>query len=183
MTMINLKSKKTLIPAIAAIALLAVVITYSPISALAVSSVTGNNVPQITGSVNVKDEMKNFIKENQKTSFSQAAATAEKQVTNGSVIGGHVGIVQGYLVYTFIVVDTDSNTSYVVTIDAGNGAVLNKSDGKQMGDMHGFGSGFFGHEGFGHGGFGHGHDFGKRMMMPQQQDEQDGTDSQTPESQ
>lgn len=178
--MVNLKSKKTMIPAIAAIALLTVVFTYSPITALAVSSVNGKDMPQITGSVNVKDEIKNFIKNNQKTTFSQAAATAEKQVTNGSVVGGHIGIVQGYLVYTFCVVDTESNTSYIITIDAGNGNVLNKSDGMQMGDRNGFGPGFFGHEGFGgfeHGKFGHG--FGK--MMPH--DGQDGTDSQTQQSQ
>jgi len=113
----------------------------------------------------VKDEMKNFIKNNQKTTFSDAASTAAKQVTNGSVIGGHVGIEQGFLVYTFFVVDTESNTSYVVTVDAGNGSVLYKSEGKQMGD--GFGPGFFGHGGFGHERFSnanmwHSHGFGKK---------------------
>jgi len=177
--MTDLKSKKTFVPVIAAIALLTVVLTYSPISALAASPIAGKDIPKISGSVNVKDEMKNFIKNNQKTTFSDAASTAAKQVTNGSVIGGHVGIEQGFLVYTFFVVDTESNTSYVVTVDAGNGSVLYKSEGKQMGD--GFGPGFFGHGGFGHERFSnanmwHSHGFGKKMMSPSQ----DGTDSVTP---
>ena len=178
--MINLKSKKTLIPAIAAIALLAVVMAYNPIAALA-ETAQGKGMPQITGSVNVKDEMKNFIKEHKTTSFATAATTAEHQVTNGSVVSGNVGIVQGYLVYTFCVIDTESNTSYIITIDAGDGKVLNKSDGIQM-NGEGFGPGHFGHGMFGHEGrghFGHGHDFGK--MMPQ--NGQDGSGSETPQSQ
>ena len=38
------------------------------------------------------DAIKNFTKDNQKVSFSAASATAEKQVINGKVLGGHIGI-------------------------------------------------------------------------------------------
>ncbi len=109
-----------------------------------------NGMPQITGSVNVRDQMKSFINENLKVSFTAAADTAQQQVTNGRVVGGHLGVVQGYLVYTFFVVNTDTNTGKMVIIDAGNGSVLYTSDEFQPGEdgfmqgsfMHGFGKGF-----------------------------------------
>jgi len=101
--------------------------------------------------------MKNFLKESTKIPFSQAAQTAEKQV-NGTVIGGHIGVIQGYLVYTFAVVG--NQTLYKTIIDAGNGQVLYTSQGHPVGS---FGAGPFGHPrgpfGFGFGGFGHGNNF------------------------
>jgi hypothetical protein len=178
--MINLKSKKVLLPAIAAIAALAIVAgTLSPIAAIT-EAAKFREMPQITGSVNVHETMKNYIKENKVVSFSDAATTAESQVANGSAMGGHVGLVQGYLVYTFFVVDTENETGYKVIVDAGDGKVLDKSDGISMKDMGKFGPGKFGHgmggPGFGHGPFGH---FGK--MMHQGWSEE--TDSETPQSQ
>ena len=117
------------------------------------------NLPKINGSVNVVDNLKNFLKESTKISFSQAAQTAEKQV-NGTVIGGHIGVIQGYLVYTFAVVG--NQTLYKTIIDAGNGQVLYTSQGHPIGSM---GAGPFGHPrgpfgfGFGFGGFAHGNNF------------------------
>jgi hypothetical protein len=115
------------------------------------------NLPKINGSVNVVDNMKNFLKESTKIPFSQAAQTAEKQV-NGTVIGGHIGVIQGYLVYTFAVVG--NQTLYKTIIDAGNGQVLYTSQGHSVGS---FGAGPFGHPrgpfGFGFGGFGYGNNF------------------------
>ena len=174
----SIKSKKILVPTITGIALLAVVlVAFSPISAIADSS-TNPKMPQISGSVNVEKTMKDFIKEHRTTTFAQAATTAERQVSNGVVVGGKIGIVQGYLVYTFCVMDTEKDTSYMIMIDAGNGTVLHKSDAISMKDMGGFGHGSFGH-GFGHE-FG-GHSFGGKMMSPQNWS--DKTDSGTPENQ
>ena len=92
---------------------------------------TGNStMSKITGSVNVGDAIKNFTKDNQKVSFSAASATAEKQVTNGKVLGGHIGITQGYLVYTFFVVNPENQTGYKVIVDPGNGQVTLYIPGK-----------------------------------------------------
>jgi len=168
----SIKNKKIFIPTIMGIALLAVVlVAFSPISAIADS--TNPKTPQISGSVNVEKTMKDFIKDHRTTSFAEAATTAEHQVSNGAVVSGNIGVVQGYLVYTFCVMDTSSDTSYIIMIDAGNGTVLHKSDGIAMKGMGGFG------HGFGHG-FG-GHVFGGKMMHPQTGS--DKTDSASPESQ
>lgn len=166
----TITNPKVIIPGIFGIALLAVVLTmFSPILAVAESSAPDSSkdqkMPEITGSVNVKDTMKNYINTNQKVSFSVAASTAEKQVENGSVVGGHIGIEQGYLVYTFCVIDTKSDTSYNIIIDAGNGKVLNKSEGMSFKSFGAFGHsmpfGSHGMKGFG----------GHAKMMPQGLDE------------
>jgi hypothetical protein len=177
--MTNIKSRKIIIPSIVAVTLLVVVIgTFSPISVLADPTAKNQEIPKITGSVNVADAMKNYIKEHQTTSFSNAATTAEKQVSDGMVVGGHVGIVQGYLVYTFFVIDTKSDTSYVIMIDAGKGTVLYKSEGISMKDMDGFSSGVFGSNFGGHG-FGHG--FDKKIMSSQNwSDKTDSENSKAP---
>jgi hypothetical protein len=108
-----------------------------------IASFAGNSthvMPNITGSINIPK----LINEQVKVSFSDAAKTAQGQVTGGKVIGGHIGIVQGYLVYSFIVTNPTNNTSYMVIVDAGNGSVLHKSEGFQMGSFGehlGFGGG------------------------------------------
>lgn len=179
----TLKNKKVVIPAIIGLASLAVVLTvFSPVLAIAAeSSKNATQMPQITGSVNVAETMKNFIKEHRTTSFSVAASTAENQVTNGVAIGGHIGIVQGYLAYTFFVVDTENETGYTIMIDAGDGKVLYKSDGRSLKDMgKSFGFGPFGHGSFGHDSFGK-HRLGGEWMMPHQGDI-DNPDSQSSET-
>ena len=123
---------------------------------------------KINGSVNVRDGIKNFFAENVKTPFIMGAQTAQDQIANGTVLGGHIGVTQGYLTYTYFVVNTTNNTANKVIIDAGNGQVLYTSEGKQIGSdqsmFESFGQGRGGHEGFGgggNGGFGpFGHGFG-----------------------
>ena len=81
-------------------------------------------MPKINGSVNVRDGIKNFFAENVKTPFIMGAQTAQDQIANGTVLGGHMGVTQGYLTYTYFVVNTTNNTANKVIIDAGNGQVL-----------------------------------------------------------
>src|SRR5215211_5829435 len=111
-------------------------------------------IPKINGSVNVRDEIKNFFTENAKTSFITGAQTAQNQIANGTVLGGHIGVTQGYLTYTYFVANPTNDKAHLVIIDAGNGQVLYTSEGKQIGSwgqpMFGpFGHGRGGHEGFG----------------------------------
>jgi hypothetical protein len=160
----TIKNPKILIPSILGIAMLTVVLTmFTPISAIAQVSMpdsSANQMPVIAGSVNVDDAIKNYINENKKVSFAEAATSAEKQVQNGSVVGGRVGIEQGYLVYTFSVIDVTNNTVYNIIIDAGDGKVLYKSAGIPL-ESHGFG---------GHGMYGFG---GHKMKLHQEFDESD----------
>lgn len=95
----------------------------------------GEGIPQINGSVSLANEASNFIDENVNVSFVAAAQTAQGQVTNGTVLGGHLGVVQGYLVYTFFVADTGSQTRHLVVVDAGNGNVLYTSEGQSFGSF------------------------------------------------
>ena len=158
--MIPIRSKKVVLSAILGVGLLAVAFAaFSPNLAEAVSD---NAIPEITGSVNVHQNIKDYITEKRTVSFSEASSIAEKDVTNGSVIGGHLTIEQGFLVYRFFVMDTESETSYFVLVDAGDGKVLYKSKGVDFKEMSGLG-----HDPFGPGKFGQfGGHFGK--MMPHQ---------------
>jgi hypothetical protein len=176
----KIASKNVLLTAtIAAVVVASVIITgvfvvYPAISSVYAVQPNNNNtsptaivsrngqLPNITGSINVMQMTKNIIKDNLKVSFSQAADIAVKQITNSTVVGGHLGVVQGYLVYTFFAVNPETHTAYHTIIDAGNGKVLYTSPGQQMGGGRG---GFFGTPGalggaFGlhglAGGFGHG---------------------------
>jgi uncharacterized membrane protein YkoI len=100
-----------------------------------------NNSPQINGSINVQQQANKFIQDNVKVSFNTAASTAQAQVDGGAVVAGHLGVVQGYLVYTFNVVNYDQGTSKIVIVDAGDGQVLFTSDSLPL--QHG-GVGVFG---------------------------------------
>jgi type II secretory pathway pseudopilin PulG len=115
-------------------------------------------IPQINGSVSVANETSNFINENLKVPFVGAAQTAQGQVANGTVLGGHLGVVQGYLVYKFFVADTTNQIGHLTVIDAGNGNVLYTSGGQPLdsfghlsthgyrgGGGHGYGGGWGGH--------------------------------------
>lgn len=180
----KLARKKVLIPVIIGVGVLlsTVLIVASPVenslaqqlgmnktTTTATDESQYGDIPKITGSVNVREGIKNFFAENAKTSFITGAQTAQDQVANGTVLGGHIGVTQGYLTYTYFVVNHANDTAHKVIIDAGNGQVLDTSEGKQIGswDQSMFGS--FGHgqgrdhEGFGggSGGFGpFGHGFG-----------------------
>ncbi len=150
----NFTNKRLVIAAVIAAAGLLSLATVASVSAQQADM--QNGMPQINGSVNVREQMSNFIDENLKVSFTAAAETAQQQVTDGKVVSGHLGVVQGYLVYTFFVVNTDTDTGKMVIIDAGNGSVLHASDEFQLGEgfmhggfKHGYGKGF-GHWGEGH---------------------------------
>jgi uncharacterized membrane protein YkoI len=141
--------KKVLLTAVmAAVVAAAVILTgmfvaYPAIfsaSAIQLTNTTTTNTasgngqfPKITGSINVVQTTKNIIKDNLKVPFSQAADIAGKHITNGTVVGGHLGVVQGYLVYTFFAINPAAQTGYLTIVDAGNGKVLYTSQGQQMG--------------------------------------------------
>jgi hypothetical protein len=121
------------------------------------------NVPEIKGSVSVANETTGFINENVKVPFVAAAKTAQEQVANGTVLGGHLGVVQGYLVYTFFAADASSQTGHLVIVDVGNGQALYTSEGHPLGSF-GPAAGHWG--GPWHGGWGgpwNGHGFGWGM--------------------
>ena len=163
----NLLNKKVIIVAavLAVGALSAVLVASSLAQANAQEEqqqrmmIFGEGMPQINGSVSVANETKNFINENVKVPFVEAAQTAQGQVTNGTVLGGHLGVVQGYLVYIFFVADTANQTGHLVIVDAGNGNVLHTSEGMSFGSF-GHLMMMFGPWG-GHGGFGDWHGQGK----------------------
>jgi uncharacterized membrane protein YkoI len=114
---------------------------------------SGQGIPQINGSVSVANEAINFINENVKIPFVAAAETAQGQVTNGTVLGGRLGVVQGYLVYTFFVANTTNQTGHLTVVDAGNGDVLYTSESQPLGSFgHPMMFGLWG----GHGGYGGG---------------------------
>jgi len=130
MTNSKLTSKKVLIPV--AIVAVAVGLTIGGLSpAIAAVNQTINSatpgypqVPKITGSVYSGQPPKNFIKDNLKVSFAQAAEIVGKQFVNGTIVTGQLGEVQGYLVYSFFVVDGEKNLGFLTMVDAGNGKVL-----------------------------------------------------------
>jgi uncharacterized membrane protein YkoI len=114
----------------------------------------------INGSINIAEGITNFLKENTKIPFNAAAETAQQQVTNGTVVGGHLGVTQGYLTYTYLVVNPIDETVHRIAIDAGNGKVLSTSEGQSLDSIlanlrdGGFGQwkghhNFFGHNDFG----------------------------------
>ncbi|MFL6494855.1 MAG: PepSY domain-containing protein [Nitrososphaera sp.] len=88
---------------------------------------------QINGSMSVAKDTSNFINERAKVSFIAAAQTAQGQVTNGTVLGAHLGGVQGYLVYKLLVANIANQTGHLTVIDAGNGEVLYTSEDKPLG--------------------------------------------------
>jgi hypothetical protein len=92
---------------------------------------------------------------NTKISFLIAAQTALNQIANGTVLGCHLKVTQWYLIYTCIILDSDKDTAYKVTIDVGNSHVLYTSEDQQIGSFSHIMFGPFGHGGFGGSGFWH----------------------------
>jgi hypothetical protein len=113
------------------------------------SSTTSNqtlmmSIPQLNGSVNVRQQSEQFIQDNVKVPFATALQTAQTQVANGTAISGRLGVVQGYLVYIFKLANFDAQTSRTVIVDAGNGAVLYTSGEMPLFFGGGLGCGFGG---------------------------------------
>jgi uncharacterized membrane protein YkoI len=154
----SLLSKKVILVAILAVSAIAAILVVPPIVQATAQQHqkmiwSEEVIPQVNGSVSVPDEASNFVNENVKVSFVAAAETAQAQVTDGKVLGGHLGVEQGFLVYTFFVANTTNQTGHLTVIDAGNGQVLYISQGQPLisfshwygnGDGHGFG-GWGGH--------------------------------------
>jgi uncharacterized membrane protein YkoI len=82
------------------------------------------DIPQLNGSVNVQQQANQFIQDNVQVPFATALESAQGEVGNGTAISGRLGVVQGYLVYIFKIANFDAETSRIVLVDAGNGAVL-----------------------------------------------------------
>jgi uncharacterized membrane protein YkoI len=148
----NLLSKKVIVVAIIAVGAVSAIFVASSIAQATAQQQkmmwAGEGMPQINGSVSVANEASNFINENVKVSFVTAAETAEGQVEDGRVFGGHLGVVQGYLVYTFFVANTGNQTGHLVIVDAGNGEVLYTSEGHAFGSFSPM-AGHWGGHGFG----------------------------------
>jgi type II secretory pathway pseudopilin PulG len=167
----NLLSKKGIIVAILAVGAVAAILIASSSIVQAIAQQQqqhhyqkmmmmrgwsgGEGMPQINGSVSVANEASNFVNETVKVPFVAAAQTAQGQMTNGSVLGGHLGVVQGYLVYKFFVANIANQTGHLTVIDVGNGEVLYTSEDQPLGS--------FGHLSmFGHWwGGGHGEGYGR----------------------
>ena len=121
-------NRKVLVPAVV-VAVAAALIFWGLPQAIAVEinqtiNSAAPQLPRFTGSVNVGQTLKNFMNNNVKVSFLEAASIAAKQITNGTIVGGHLGVVQGYLVYTFVATNAQSKTGFLTIVDAGNGHIL-----------------------------------------------------------
>lgn len=113
----------------------------------------GQGIPEIKGSVSVANKTVDFIGENVKVQFATAAEAAQSHVIAGTVLGGNLGVVQGYLVYTFFVADIANHAGQTVIVDAGNGQVLYTSSSHTLGSSWPMMSGqWSGHSGYGVGG-------------------------------
>jgi uncharacterized membrane protein YkoI len=86
----------------------------------------------INGSVNIADNIVNFLEENTKIPFTTAAETAQQQIINGTVLGGHLGVTEGFLAYTYLVANPSHKIIHKVVIDARNGQVLSASEGTSL---------------------------------------------------
>src|SRR5918999_1952577 len=113
-------------------------------------------IPQLNGSVNIRDQANQFLQDSVQVPFATALETAQAQVGNGTAISGSLGVVQGYLVYIFKLANFDAETSRIVIVDAGNGSILYTSADMPL-HFGGLGCGGGGPGGFGSGGGHHYH--------------------------
>ena len=121
-----------------------------------------NVIPQINGTINLKNTTNNISIKNVSVPFGTAVQSAQNAISNGTIIGGHISVTQGFLTYIFKVSNPTNNTISKVIVDAGSGKVLYTSPGKSINStqfaMNGMNGGFRGHQGMNNG-FG-GHDGG-----------------------
>jgi uncharacterized membrane protein YkoI len=88
------------------------------------STGAGVSLNNLTGSVQVFPGLSQTIQSKAKISLSTAATFAEKSVSPSShAVSAHVGIKNGYLVYSVRIVDSNNNLHWII-VDAGNGKVL-----------------------------------------------------------
>ena len=95
----------------------------------------GGAGPNITGSIKMSTVIGNALASQIKVGLNQSAMTAEKTVGNNShAVAAHIGVQNGYLVYTVWVIDPNMKFNRVI-VDAGNGKVLSNqpiSEGESM---------------------------------------------------
>ncbi|MEW6604497.1 MAG: hypothetical protein AB1351_07380 [Thermoproteota archaeon] len=136
-------SKTTLVALLAAVAIVATAgslvyqanaqsdeETDDELSAFEKNSIGGNikyTGLDIEGSVNITEQMTNQVLSEAEVAFPEAAMIATDAVAGEKVLSGNLGVIQGFLVYTFVVVDGD-NRIYTAIIDAGDGEVLYTSE-------------------------------------------------------
>ncbi|MGN6346730.1 MAG: hypothetical protein ACTHME_03410 [Candidatus Nitrosocosmicus sp.] len=112
-----------------------------------------NNIPQINGTINLKNSTGTISIKNVSVPFLTASQSAQSAISNGIIIGGHIGVTQGFLTYIFAVSNPANNTISNVIVDAGNGKVLYTLQGMSLNStqfaMNGMNGGFGGHGGFG----------------------------------
>jgi len=140
----NLNSNTKLLAMILGVAIIATVgttLAYAQTAGTTSGTTSPTTPPQIQGSVNLQQ----LLLSNVHTKFTDAANTAAGAVTNGQVIGGSLTVIQGSVVYSFRVFD--GTNIYSVIVDAGNGKVLNTSQGHpmQLGQLLGGEHGMRGH--------------------------------------
>ncbi len=97
------------------------------------------DMPEITGTITASDNHKENLEKAQ-ISFSEASEVAQSAVEEGQVTGGYLGVVNGYLVYKFKVVDAQENIHKVI-VDAGEKNSLYVSEGKSWEDIKKYGHG------------------------------------------
>ena len=104
------------------------------------------DMPEITGTITASENHSENLQKVQ-VSFSEASQTAQAAVEDGKVTGGRIGVVNGYLVYQFKVVD-GLEKSHKVIVDAGENSILYVSEGKSWDDLkrHGYGHKWMHHE-------------------------------------
>jgi uncharacterized membrane protein YkoI len=124
----NLKKLTWKNPAIfAGISLAGLLVFLSPLPQ-AIAFQSDYALPDIQGSANVGEQIKNLIEENTHTDFTTAATTAQNELAGNTLLSGNLGIIQGYLVYSFDAVNTNDQTKTKVIIDAADGNILYKSE-------------------------------------------------------
>ena len=97
------------------------------------------DMPEITGTIPAGESHKENLEKTQ-ISFSEASDVAQSAVQAGQVTSGKLGVVQGYLVYTFKVGDAQGNVHKVI-VDAGEKNALFVSEGKPWEDLKKYGHG------------------------------------------
>lgn len=94
------------------------------------------DMPEITGTITAGENYKENLEKAQIT-FSEASEVAQSAVEEGQVTSGKLGVVQGYLVYKFKVVDVQDKIHKVI-VDAGQKNALYVSEGKSWEDLKQF---------------------------------------------
>ncbi len=121
-----ISNKKTVLAIVLSVVMISTLGTLVTASAQSENSTQDTlvKIPTIQGTIDINKILMSSVK----TSFVEAATTAASSVSGGHVMGGELGPDQGYYVYNFRVLDSDSKMHFV-TVDAGNGKVLSNTEG------------------------------------------------------